>query len=66
MDIASGAPGPQAKAMPKNRRPKIGLMADSDENGRRIARTLLFRVFGGESPRLWALLSHMEAERDPV
>jgi hypothetical protein len=54
-------PDPCAKAIPNNNRPKTRPEAGSDETGQPSARTLLLRVFGGESPRLWALLPHMES-----
>jgi hypothetical protein len=52
---------PRAEATPGDRSPETRPKAGPDENGRRSARTLLFRIFGGESPRLRALLPRAES-----
>jgi hypothetical protein len=46
--------------MPVGSGPKARPAADSDETGQPSARTLLFGIFGGKSPRLQALLPHRE------
>jgi hypothetical protein len=51
---------PDVKAMPTGHCPGTGPETGSDENGQKPARTLLFRIFGGESPRLWALLPRLD------